>query len=318
MVKFNIQTLCKITLATLALSASAKKKSGLRMHRQQNGLDVISGEESEIENLRRNLDREVNTIQNSKNTNVNLNNAGDKIKSKYSSLKLMIQQQMVKDVIRAIHPLTMDGMPWNKTMHTPPLRGSYDSITLTSDLEQLGLKKSSDGKEILPKSHYCKYRTPSEVDGDKYSCCVGENTECYTSAGCFCDESCYTKYGDCCTDHFLTCYEHLKLCLIRVDTANNDAETAASQNKVSQGQREKYVKAQDSGADLIQGRSATFGGPDGPQGPKPQHIEPNACCLQAPFNTNEQNEVGDFKNCCRGVLTYDVCVDESAESFEEF
>lgn len=313
MVKFNIQTLCKITLATLALSTSAKKKNGLRMHRQQNGLDVISGEESEIENLRRNLDREVNTIQKSKNTNVNLNNAGDKISQKYSSLKLMIQQQMVKDVIRAIHPLTMDGRPWNVTMHSPPLRGSYDSITLTSDLEQLGLKKSSDGKEILPKSHYCKYRTPSEVDGDKYSCCVGENTECYTSAGCFCDESCYTKYGDCCTDHFLTCYEHLKLCLIRVDTANNDAETAASQNKVSQGQREKYVKAQDSGADLIQGRSATFGGPDGPQGPKPQHIEPNACCLQAPFNTNEQNEVGDFKNCCRGLLTYDVCTDENEE-----
>ena len=141
MVKFNIQTLCKITLATLALSASAKKKNGLRMHRQQNGLDVISGEESEIENLRRNLDREVKTIQKSKNTNVNLNNAGDKISQKYSSLKLMIQQQMVKDVIRAIHPLTMDGRPWNVTMHSPPLRGSYDSITLTSDLEQLGLKK---------------------------------------------------------------------------------------------------------------------------------------------------------------------------------
>lgn len=207
----------------------------------------------------------------------------------------------------------MDGRPWNQTMKSPPLRGSYDSITLTSDLEQLGLKKSADGKEILPKSHYCKYRTPSEIDGDKYSCCVGENTECYTAAGCFCDESCYTKYGDCCTDHFLTCYEHLKLCLIRVDTANNDAETSASNHKVSQGQRDNYVKAQDQGADLIQGRSATFGGPDGPSGPKPQHIEPNACCLQAPFNTNEQNDVGDFKNCCRGVLTFDVCTDENEE-----
>jgi len=309
MVKFNI---ISISLTSL-LAVSAKKKNGLRLNRMQNGLDVISGGESEIENLRRNLDREVSNIEKHSKNNINLANAGDKISQKYSSLKLMIQQQMVKDVIRAIHPLTMDGRPWNMTMNSPPLRGSYDSITLTSDLEQLGLKKSADGKEILPKSHYCKYRTPSEVDGDKYSCCVGENTECYTSAGCFCDESCYTKYGDCCTDHFLTCYEHLKLCLIRVDTANSDAETAAGQGKVSQGQRDKYVKAQEDGG-LIAGRSAVFpGGPDGPQGPKPQHIEPNACCLQAPYNTNEQNEVGDFKNCCRGVLTYDVCTDENEE-----
>ena len=112
------------------------------MNRLHNGLDVISGEESEIESLRNNLDREVSKIQNSKsNNNINLGNAGDKISAKYSSLKLMIQQQMVKDVIRAIHPLTMDGRPWNQTMNSPPLRGSYDSITLTSDLEQLGLKK---------------------------------------------------------------------------------------------------------------------------------------------------------------------------------
>lgn len=286
------------------------------MNRMHNGLDVISGGVEEIEELRHNLDSEVNKIQNSNRNrqSLNLANAGDKISQKYSSLKLMIQQQMVKDVIRAIHPLTMDGRPWNMTMKSPPLRGSYDSVTLTSDLEQLGLKKSSDGKEILPKSHYCKYRTPSEIDGDKYSCCVGENTECYTAAGCFCDESCYTKYGDCCTDHFLTCYEHLKLCLIRVDTANNDAETSASQNKVSQGQREKYAKVQDDplGGLDIAARSGLLD-PNAPQGPKPQHVEPNACCLQAPYNTNEQNDFGNFKNCCRGVLTFDICKDESEE-----
>ena len=98
-----------------------------------------------------------------------------------------------------------------------------------------------------------------------------------------------------------------------MDTANNDAETAASQHKISQGQKEKYVKTQETRGVDIMGRSATFGGPDGPQGPKPQHIEPNACCLQAPYNTNEQNDVGDFKNCCRGVLTFDVCTDENEE-----
>jgi hypothetical protein len=222
---------------------------------------------------------------------------------------------MVKDVLGAIHPLTIDGRPWNSSLGVPPLRGSYASIALNSDLEQLGLKKAGDtGAEILPHSHYCKYRTPTEVDGDRYSCCIGENTECYTTAGCFCDESCYTKYGDCCTDHFLTCYEHLKLCLIKVDTTGASTDDAATAGKVSPNRKSDYMESQMSEDDggMIQGRSALLDGDT----PSPAHVEPNACCLQVPFHTNEQNENGQTRTCCKGVLTYSVCHDEEQEESE--
>lgn len=306
----------KFMLKAAALLALFSGASALKKNRMANGLNVVSGEADELARFKNKLDKKLEQIERSNvPTPRDLHDAADKISGKYASLKLMIQQQMVKDVIKAIHPLTLDGLPWNSSMGTPPLRGSYDSVTLSSDLEQLGLKKSTpDGKEILPHSHYCKYRTPSEVNGDKYSCCIGENTECYTTAGCFCDESCYTKYGDCCTDHFLTCYEHLKLCLIRVDTTgSNDVQEIANNGKIHKGQQDQYMQNQIADEeDLIMGRSAQLPGDEGP-GPKATHVEPNACCLQSPFNTNEQNDKGQTKSCCKGVLTFDTCVDEDQE-----
>jgi hypothetical protein len=63
---------------------------------------------------------------------------------------------------------------------------------------------------------------------------------------------------------------------------------------------------------MIQGRSALLDGDT----PSPAHVEPNACCLQVPFHTNEQNENGQTRTCCKGVLTYSVCHDEEQEESE--
>lgn len=300
----------KLAVAVIALSgtqyATAFKKSGQHLKKNvlRNGMQVVSGEDREIEEFRSDLDRRLGDID---RMHPDHDESVDEINNKYSNLKQMIQKQMVNDVMRNIHPLTMGGQPWNMTVGMPPLRGSYNSIQLSTELEQLGLKKSSDGKEILPKSHYCKYRAPSEVDNDRYSCCVGENTECYTTAGCFCDESCYTKYGDCCTDHFLTCYQHLKLCLIKVDNSGATSTEATKEGRVTPKTVENYEKAQtelpatldgwaNRGADL--GRKAS---------PRPEHLEPNACCLQVPYHTGEENGAGQTRKCCSGVLTYNFC-----------
>jgi len=307
MVKFVLLSAC---IALLSTSTQAK----LKKNRLASGLSVVSGENEEIERFRNKLDKKLSDIERKHPEPLeSLDGAANKISEKYSSLKLMIQKQMVKDVLGGIHPLTIDGRPWNSSLGVPPLRGSYASIALNSDLEQLGLKKAGDngGAEILPHSHYCKYRTPTEVDGDRYSCCIGENTECYTTAGCFCDESCYTKYGDCCTDHFLTCYEHLKLCLIKVDTTGASSEDAAASGKVGSKRKSDYMNSQlmEEDAGMIQGRSALLDG----DSPSPAHVEPNACCLQVPFHTNEQNEQGQTRTCCKGVLTYSVCHEEEQE-----
>ena len=62
----------------------------------------------------------------------------------------------------------------------------------------------------LPKEHYCQFRAEEQ-------CCDREDQNCYTVAGCFCDEACFTTYGDCCQDHFVSCYDKLGLCLEDVD-----------------------------------------------------------------------------------------------------
>lgn len=275
--------------------------AALQSLKSQNGYSVVSGEEGEIQQLKATVDRKLKNINRRKQKQPTDTEA---ILNKYSSIKLMIQRQMVKDVIQEIQPLTLDGKPWNASMGMPPLRGSYDSLTLTHDLESLGLKKDAkvDGQHILPQSHYCKHRTPSEKNGDTMSCCVGENTECYTTAGCFCDESCYTKYGDCCTDHFLTCYEHLKLCLIKVDTSG---ESEAKGRKVSKNSQDNYMASQNT--DIL-ARAAILD-----NGMKPQHVEPDACCLQVPYNSQDTDGNGNAKNCCRGVLTHDTCSDYDDE-----
>jgi len=144
------------------------------------------------------------------------------------------------------------------------------------------------------------------------SCCIGENTECYTIAGCFCDESCYTKYGDCCTDHFLTCYENLKLCLIKIAEESN-AQSAANIHVVTKEQAGHYETVQMSEEDAeeigFQQRSASFY----TETSNPEHLTPNACCLQVPYNDNEENGQGDKKTCCKGVLTFDSCHEEQNE-----
>lgn len=305
-------------VAVIALSgtqyAAAVKKNGQRLKKNmlRNGMRVVSGEEEEIEAFRNDLDRRLHDID---RMHPDHDETVDQINNKYSNLKQMIQRQMVNDVMRNIHPLTMEGLPWNSTIGMPPLRGSYNSIQLSTELEQLGLKKSSDGKEILPKSHYCKYRNPSEVDNDRYSCCVGENTECYTTAGCFCDESCYTKYGDCCTDHFLTCYQHLKLCLIKVDSSSGGTVTESTPGRVTPKQVTNYEKAQTQLPPTLGDANFLRSGQGRPSNPRPEHLEPNACCLQVPYHTGEENGSGQTRKCCNGVLTYNFCPSSEEEAF---
>lgn len=197
---------------------------------------------------------------------------------------------------------------FNMDMGEEPPRGAYDFQEMESQLVRTGLKKDAEDYGVLPlpKSHYCRYRVPTEKNGDTESCCEGENKQCFTEAGCFCDESCYTKYGDCCTDHFVKCYQKLKLCLISIDDEKAEAEMNESPEDakkhpahVSQKKSEDYMKAlgPESFEDIIMARK--FGG----FLTKPTHLTPNDCCGQKPYNSADEKD-NKYPICCAGELSW--------------
>jgi len=309
----------KILFAALVSVAfgAGNYKGKLTSHKTFNGMEIVSGSKGDIENFKNDLDREIEHIQEA---------GDDKIENRYNNLKQIIQKQMISEVVESIQPITIDGRPWNKTLGLPPLRGSYKSKTLAHDLKSLGYKKDADDgvKGVLPDDHYCKNR---QVGDGEIKCCKGENTECYTTAGCFCDESCYTKYGDCCTDHFETCYADLKLCLVSVD-AN------ASQNpngSTTPEQHSNYIDAQES--DQAQEASDNQLASQQAKNIMVRNfkIEPvqagsaNSCCLGVPYNSNEESydthELDLQKSCCNGVVTWadqGICPDERDDEFANY
>jgi hypothetical protein len=289
----------KLLLAAIASVALGAGNYKLKKHKTFNGMEIISGNKEDIQNFKNELDREIDSIK---------GHADDRIETRYNNLKHIIQKQMIHEVVESIQPITIDGRPWNKTLGLPPLRGSYKSKTLAHDLKSLGYKKdgTSDASTegVLPDDHYCKNRVPNEGE---MQCCKGENTECYTTAGCFCDESCYTKYGDCCTDHFETCYAELKLCLIQVD----DNAAGASHGNTSPANHNNYVESQTSDsvqqasdnqlnnqAKKIQARNFQI---------QPGHAgQADACCLGVPYNSMEEHydNPNYEKMCCNDVVTW--------------
>lgn len=188
-----------------------------------------------------------------------------------------------------------------------PMRGAYDMAAVDSKLYSTGLKKDSEeyGDLPLPRSHYCRYREPTDEEGEEASqCCEGENKKCYTDAGCFCDVSCYTKYGDCCTDHFVKCYQKLKLCLITIDdegAAKEQEMGSKKQNFVGKDKHQEYADHQSFENAMIGARSMK---------PflvhmSPDQVKPNDCCGQKPYH-NEDIKDGKHPLCCNGVLSWDV------------
>lgn len=195
-----------------------------------------------------------------------------------------------------------------------PDRGDYKFAELEHQLLATGLKKDADeyGLLPLPKSHYCRYRIPTEINGDTDNCCIGENKQCYTEAGCFCDESCYTKYGDCCTDHFVKCYQKLKLCLISIDddAADKEAQEKPEMYKnhpqhISAKRFEEYASANDF-SEVIGARAFGLTGFQ----KHPEHITPNACCAQKPYNSEHEKPLSDGRStyplCCSGDLSWEL------------
>jgi len=201
-------------------------------------------------------------------------------------------------------------MSWNSTMGPPP-RGWYKAEFFMQNQESnnLVIKKSGETGETKatfnfeahPKEHYCKYRIDDTGENDE--CCDAEDQNCYTKAGCYCDKACFTVYGDCCTDHFVTCYDDLRLCLTKVAKPEDD------------------LQADDPGAlaDALKGRH---------QRPKPRldgmqndwtgevnpaHVEPNACCGQEEYNDSEKccNSSGGTRKL--GSIAKGECEEEEEE-----
>merc|ERR1712088_260784 len=87
---------------------------------------------------------------------------------------------------------------------------------------------------------------------------------------------CYTKYGDCCTDHFVKCYQKLKLCLISIDDEKSEKEDKEGNGKkkfITEKNSNEYARTftpeQELEAKMTQ-RSMFLS--------KRDHITPNECC----------------------------------------
>jgi len=188
---------------------------------------------------------------------------------------------------------------WNNTMGTAPPRGWYrmrmeavEGIDPNQIIKKSGLEgKTSVSFEFnLPKEHYCQFRAEEQ-------CCDREDQNCYTVAGCFCDEACFTTYGDCCQDHFVSCYDKLGLCLEDVD------EKPEAKSATSNGYKEINAQAKrDRQNKQILNDATKFS--------KPSYLEPNACCGQHKYNNGE--------DCCVTEGGYKfVRPGECAEEAEE-
>jgi len=169
-------------------------------------------------------------------------------------------------------------MTWNATMGPPP-RGWYQAqffMDKHANNNEVIKKSGEDGQTLqtfnfdeFPKEHFCRYRNDDAGADD--TCCDEEDQNCYTKAGCYCDTACFTIYGDCCTDHFVTCYDDLKLCL-------------------------KKVKSEDGGNSLAKDLAGNHSGGKKPRpraemqhdAVNPAHVEPNACCGQDEYNDEDK------------------------------
>lgn len=165
---------------------------------------------------------------------------------------------------------------WNHTMGAPP-RGWYklkfdvengeDSNTILRKSGESGQTMSTFNFNEHGEDHYCRYREGE--DGNQ--CCDGEDQNCYTKAGCFCDIACFTVYGDCCTDHFVTCYDDLRLCLRdNVKVENKDEQTKEGKQNIA-----------------ALGRSAKKDVFTAHDYNSPTRVEPDSCCGQTAYNKEE-------------------------------
>jgi hypothetical protein len=178
---------------------------------------------------------------------------------------------------------------WNKTQGPPP-RGWYNlkfELTYHEKSNDI-IKKSGLSGETSetfefkwPEEHYCRFRN---VDNEQ--CCDREDQNCFTDAGCFCDEACYTIYGDCCQDHWVTCYDDLKLCLKNPKDMERSADVDGEMEGGTYGmegsnvKKNKRPKLQADDAGLF-GMQHDF---------VPTHVAPNACCGIESYN--------DSVDCC--------------------
>jgi len=176
---------------------------------------------------------------------------------------------------------------WNNTMGTAPPRGWYrmrmeavEGIDPNQIIKKSGLEgKTSVSFDFnLPDEHYCRYRKTE-------TCCDREDQNCFTEAGCFCDEACFTTYGDCCQDHFVSCYDKLGLCLQDADDAP-EAKNAASNEYKEVNKDAKKKREQKQMQNDVNGVSGTT----------PMFVEANACCGQHKYN--------DQIDCCVVVDGY--------------
>jgi len=201
---------------------------------------------------------------------------------------------------------------WNETMGPPP-RGWYRAKFQfdTNDNNNEVIKKSGDmGQTIrnfdfkeLSKDHYCRFRNDDEGEDD--SCCDEEDQNCYTRAGCYCDTACFTVYGDCCTDHFVTCYDDLKLCLKKVKSATS-AEDGSEPKVNLPGNHEKGGAKNRANLLMDVGLSNN-----------PEHVEPDSCCGQEEYNASKQccNVDGGVRRL--GSIEKNECKGKSANGEDE-
>lgn len=265
------------------------------------GITLLKGTQDELDKIKNDLESLRDTLAYSERKRRSPNPAQD-------GLKDFIMFQIAKAIDEEY------AVKFDEDSGIYPARGEYRMAEVDLKLITTGLKKQAEedyGALPLPRSHYCRYRNPTEnvVNGilDDKNCCEGENKQCYTEAGCFCDESCYTKYGDCCTDHFVQCYQQLKLCLIKVDddkAALEQKEAASKYNgnkqHISNNLKTRYEGAQVEFQDVMQQRASNAFHNQ----PRPTDLAPNECCAQKPYNSHNENADGHYPKCCSGNLIY--------------
>jgi len=207
----------KALSALLVLSQSNQIHSRIVSEVTEHGITLLRGSSEELDSVKASIGDILEESKNRKKRGL-----GDNFGIKELIIKQIAAQL---DAKFRVH--------FNVELGEEPPRGAYDYEEMESQLVRTGLKKDAEDYGVLPlpKSHYCRYRVPTEENGDNDNCCEGENKQCFTEAGCFCDESCYTKYGDCCTDHFVKCYQKLKLCLISIDDEKSEKEDKEGNGK---------------------------------------------------------------------------------------
>lgn len=201
-------------------------------------------------------------------------------------------------------------MSWNATMGPPP-RGWYKAEFFMENQQNNNeiIKKSGDDAQTkgsfdfdeYPKEHYCRFRIDDTGENDE--CCDSEDQNCYTKAGCYCDTACFTIYGDCCTDHFVTCYDDLRLCLKKVKPeAQADDSGVPNLPGNHQGQSPKQ-RVHEMQHDFV--------------APNPVHVEPNACCGQEEYNDSQKCCLTEDKRRRLGSVEKGECETEEESGTDE-